>query len=39
MRVADLETKYPLIYTHCHPCGGPGWVALLEVLLEQLQAR
>lgn len=39
MRVADLEAKYPLIYTRCHPCGGPGWVALLEVLLDQLQAR
>lgn len=39
MSLADLEAKYPLIYTHCHPSGGPGWVGLLEVLLEQLQAR
>ena len=39
MSLADFKAKYPLIYTHCHPCGGPGWVALLEVLLEQLQVR
>lgn len=39
MSLAVLEANYPLIYTHCHPCGGPGWVALLEVLLEQLQVR
>ena len=39
MSLAELEAKYPMIYTHCHPRGGPGWVALLEVLLEQLLAR
>ena len=39
MSLADLEAKYPLIYPHCHPHGGPGWVALLDVLLAQLQAR
>lgn len=39
MSLAHLEAKYPLIYTHCHPRGGPGWGALLDVLLEQLQAR
>ena len=39
MSLADIEAKYPAIYTQCHPCGGPGWRALLEVLLEQLQAR
>ena len=39
MSLADLESKYPLIYTHCHPRGGPGWVALLDVLLGYLQAQ
>ena len=39
MSLANLKAKYPLIYTHCHPRGGPGWGALLDVLLEQLQAR
>jgi len=39
MSLADLEAKYPLIYTRCHPRGGPGWIALLDVLLAQLQAR
>ena len=39
MSLADLESKYPLIYTHYHPRGDPGWVALLDVLLGHLQAR
>ena len=39
MSLSNLEAKYPLIYTHCHPRGGPGWGALLDALLEQLQAR
>jgi len=39
MRIADIGAKYPLIYTHCHPRMGPGWGALLTVLLGQLQAR
>lgn len=39
MSLADLESKYPLIFTHCHPRGGAGWVALLQVLLDQLQTR
>lgn len=39
MSLADLEAKYPLIYARCHPRGGPGWVALVDVLLAQLQAR
>lgn len=39
MSLADLEAKYPLIYPRCHPRGGPGWVALLDVLLARLQAR
>lgn len=39
MSISDLESKFPLIFTKCHPTGGPGWVAIFEALLIQLQAR
>ena len=39
MSLADLEAKYPLIFTQGQPRGGPGWSALLEVLCARLQAR
>lgn len=39
MSLADLEAKYPLIFTQGKPRGGPGWSALLDVLCAQLQAR
>lgn len=37
--ISDLESKFPLIFTRCRPTGGPGWVAIFETLLIQLQAR
>lgn len=39
MSISDLESKFPLIFARCHPTGGPGWVAIFETLLSQLQAR
>lgn len=39
MSLADLQSEYPLIYTHCHPRGGPGWSAILDTLLQKLQQR
>lgn len=39
MNLADLEAKYPRIFTQGKPRGGPGWVAMLDVLCTQIQAR
>ncbi|WP_200912631.1 hypothetical protein [Acidovorax sp. Leaf84] len=34
-----LQDKYPLIFSHTAPRGGPGWLALLDELCGQLQAH
>lgn len=39
MSLADLETKYPLIFAQAKPRGGPGWLPMLDVLCSQIQAR
>ncbi|MDP4078531.1 hypothetical protein [Acidovorax sp. A1169] len=39
MSLADLESKYPLIFTSGKPRGGPGWVPMLDVLCARIQAR
>lgn len=39
MSLDNFESKYPLIFSHCQPRGGPGWEELFKELLDQLQAR
>ena len=35
----SLREKYPLIFSHASPKGGPGWLDLLDKLCGQLQAH
>lgn len=39
MSLADLEARYPLIFMQGKPRGGPGWVAMLDLLCTHIQAR